>query len=68
MSEFAVETRSLSKHYGALHAVEELSLHVPRGAIYGFLGRNGAGKTRCKRSYARAVVRGAGSSERVQLQ
>ena len=45
MSELAIETHSLHKHYGALHAVDGLDLHVPRGSIYGFLGRNGAGKT-----------------------
>jgi ABC-2 type transport system ATP-binding protein len=45
MSDLAIETRSLHKYYGDLHAVDGLSLHVPRGSIYGFLGRNGAGKT-----------------------
>ena len=45
MSDLAIETHSLHKHYGALHAVDGLELRVPRGSIYGFLGRNGAGKT-----------------------
>ena len=45
MNELAIETQSLHKHFGELRAVDDLDLHVPRGSIYGFLGRNGAGKT-----------------------
>jgi ABC-type multidrug transport system ATPase subunit len=45
MSDLAVETQSLQKSYGSLAAVNGLEMHVPRGSIYGFLGRNGAGKT-----------------------
>lgn len=45
MTEWAVETQNLSKNYANLHAVDSLDLHVPRGSVYGFLGRNGAGKT-----------------------
>lgn len=45
MSELAIETQSLRKQYGTLAAVDGLDLRVPRGSIYGFLGRNGAGKT-----------------------
>ncbi len=35
----------LSKHYGETRAVQELSLSIERGSIFGFLGANGAGKT-----------------------
>ncbi len=42
---FAIEARGLSKHFGALVAVDKLDLHVPRGRIYGFLGPNGSGKS-----------------------
>ncbi len=41
----AIATRSLTKRYGDVHAVDSLDLDVRRGEIYGFLGRNGAGKT-----------------------
>ncbi|MBN1660631.1 MAG: ATP-binding cassette domain-containing protein [Anaerolineae bacterium] len=41
----AIETRVLTKQYGRHTAVCDLDLHVPRGAVCGFLGRNGAGKT-----------------------
>ena len=45
MSDLAIETHALHKHYGDVHAVDGLDMNVPRGAVYGFLGRNGAGKT-----------------------
>jgi len=45
MSELAIGVSGLTKMYGRLLAVKGLNLNVPRGSIYGFLGRNGAGKT-----------------------
>lgn len=45
MSEFAIETRGLSRRFGRQLAVDALDLHVPRRAVYGFLGPNGAGKS-----------------------
>ncbi len=41
----AIETTSLTKHYGNIVAVEDLSLKVPRGHVFGLLGPNGSGKT-----------------------
>ena len=41
----AIVTRDLTKRYGAVKAVDSLSLGVRQGEIYGFLGPNGAGKT-----------------------
>lgn len=35
----------LTKQYGEKKAVDDLSLHIKRGEIYGFIGHNGAGKT-----------------------
>lgn len=40
-----IRTENLSKHYGNVHAVSDMSLNVRKGEIYGFLGLNGAGKT-----------------------
>lgn len=40
-----IETNSLVKRYGAITAVDGLSLRVAKGSIYAFLGLNGAGKT-----------------------
>lgn len=44
-SDFAIQARGLSKHFGELKAVSKLDLVVPRGQIYGFLGPNGSGKS-----------------------
>ncbi len=44
-NELAVETRGLSKIYGGKAAVRDLNLRVGEGQIYGFIGRNGAGKS-----------------------
>src|SRR5438105_5739359 len=41
----AVEARHLVKGYGVVRAGQDVSLQVPRGEIFGFLGANGAGKT-----------------------
>ncbi|GFZ93045.1 ABC transporter ATP-binding protein [Dyella caseinilytica] len=43
--ELVVETHSLTKRYGTVEAVRDLSLTVERERITGFLGRNGAGKS-----------------------
>jgi ABC-type multidrug transport system ATPase subunit len=40
-----IEVRHLSKHFGALKAVQDLSFTVNQGDIFGFLGQNGAGKS-----------------------
>jgi len=42
---FDIEVQSLSKHFGDLKAVDEISFNVPKGEIFGFLGPNGAGKS-----------------------
>lgn len=42
---FAIETRNLSKHFGKHAAVDNLTLRVTEGSVFGFLGPNGAGKT-----------------------
>jgi len=41
----AVRTRGLTRRFGAQTAVDAVDLDVPRGAVYGFLGPNGSGKT-----------------------
>ncbi len=40
-----IQTEGLTKHYGNVHAVEGVNLHIKKAEIYGFLGLNGAGKT-----------------------
>ncbi len=43
--DYVVSTNGLTKIYGKHRAVDNVSLHIKRGEIYGFIGRNGAGKT-----------------------
>jgi ABC-2 type transport system ATP-binding protein len=42
---FVIEVQHLTKRYGSVTAVEDVSFRVERGEIFGFLGPNGAGKT-----------------------
>lgn len=41
----AIELDKLTRHYGPVRAVEQVSFHVEPGEIFGFMGHNGAGKT-----------------------
>ena len=40
-----LEMKNVTKAFGAFKALDDLSLHVPRGCVYGLVGPNGAGKT-----------------------
>lgn len=43
--EYVLLTSGLSKRYGKTCALDDVSMHIPKGAVYGLVGRNGAGKT-----------------------
>lgn len=43
--EYILKTEELCKSYRGYKALDGLSMHVPKGSIYGFVGKNGAGKT-----------------------
>ncbi len=45
MIEYTVKTSGLTKGYGAKKAANNVDMHIKKGDIYGFIGRNGAGKT-----------------------
>ena len=60
----ALETQSLTKKYGRRVVVEQLSLVVERGEIFGFLGQNGAGKSTTIRMVL-GLVRPTGGSVRL---
>lgn len=45
MQDLILETKNLKKYYGKQLAVNNISLQIPRGSIYGLLGPNGAGKS-----------------------
>jgi ABC-2 type transport system ATP-binding protein len=58
----AIFSRNLSKHYGEVRALTGLDLAVPRGSVFGFLGRNGAGKTTTMRLLAGLAFPSAGQA------
>ena len=43
--EYVLQTHALTKRYRDFTALNALTMHIPKGSIYGFVGRNGAGKT-----------------------
>src|SRR5438067_12940953 len=45
MAEAAIRTDALSRSFGNVRAVDALTIEVPRGVVFGFLGPNGSGKT-----------------------
>jgi ABC-2 type transport system ATP-binding protein len=52
MSEYVLRAREISKKYGNAYAIQNVSVEIKRGQIYGLIGLNGAGKT----TFMRAVV------------
>ena len=43
--DYVIETKALTKKYGERAVVNQVSVHVKKGDIYGLIGKNGAGKT-----------------------
>ena len=58
----AIEVRGLTKRFGDVLAVDDLSFEVERGTVTGFLGPNGAGKTTTLRALLGLVEPSAGSA------
>jgi ABC-2 type transport system ATP-binding protein len=58
-----IVTRRLTKYYGRRRVVDSLDLKVPRGCVYGFLGRNGAGKSTTIKMLLGLVHPDTGSAE-----
>lgn len=63
MTDAAVATRGLVKRFGEQAAVAGIDLQVPRGAVYGFLGPNGSGKTTTIRMLLGLVLPTSGEVE-----
>jgi ABC-2 type transport system ATP-binding protein len=57
----AISTQGLTKRFGSQVAVDDVDLRVPHGAVYGFLGPNGSGKTTTIRMLLGLVEPTAGS-------
>ena len=62
-SEAVIDVRGLTKRFGAKTVVDHVDLKVPRGAIYGFLGPNGSGKTTTIRLVCGLLRPDAGSGQ-----
>ncbi len=45
MTEHAIDAKGLTRRFGSFTAVDDITFHVERGEVFGFLGANGAGKT-----------------------
>jgi len=45
MSEVVIQAEGLTRYFGRNKVVDSLGLSIPRGTVYGFVGRNGSGKT-----------------------
>jgi ABC-2 type transport system ATP-binding protein len=63
VSDLAVRTDGLTKRFGSQTVVDGIDLAVPRGAVYGFLGPNGSGKTTTIRMLLGLVTPTAGGVE-----
>ncbi len=59
--QLAIETKGLTKRFGARAAIDGVDLQVPRGCAFGFLGPNGAGKTTMIRTLLGLTHASAGS-------
>jgi ABC-2 type transport system ATP-binding protein len=57
-----IEAKNLSKSFGHVHAVNDLSLHIPAGEIYGLVGSDGAGKTTMLRLLVGALTPDSGQA------
>jgi ABC-2 type transport system ATP-binding protein len=64
---YAIETVGLSKRFGRQLAVDNLSLQVPTGSVFAFLGRNGAGKTTAIRMMLNLLPRTLGEARLLGL-
>ncbi len=63
MSEVILKTTNLTKQYGKVKAVDQVSLAIERGEIFGFIGENGAGKTTFMRMVCGLIYPTGGSLE-----
>lgn len=61
--EYVLKTEGLTKQYGKNTVVSQVSMHVKKGDIYGFIGKNGAGKTTFMRMVAGLAAPTSGSVE-----
>jgi ABC-2 type transport system ATP-binding protein len=62
-TEYAIETSELTRRFGDFVAVDGVTLQIPKGHLYGFLGLNGAGKTTTIRMLTTLLPPSAGTAK-----
>jgi ABC-2 type transport system ATP-binding protein len=60
---YVIDAENLTKKFGNLTAVEDLTLHVDEGEVFGFLGPNGAGKTTTVRMLCCLISKTSGKAK-----
>jgi len=63
MNEIAIQTNNLTRDFGDLRAVDGITLSIPSGIVFGFLGPNGSGKTTTIRLLLGLLQPTAGSAQ-----
>jgi ABC-2 type transport system ATP-binding protein len=63
VTEYAVETDGLTRRFGTFVAVDGITVKIPKGQLYGFLGLNGAGKTTTIRILTTLLPPSAGAAK-----
>ncbi len=61
--EYVIETKDIVKKFGTKTVVNKVSMHIRKGDIYGFIGKNGAGKTTAKKMILGLLKSNSGSIE-----
>jgi ABC-2 type transport system ATP-binding protein len=61
--DYAIETDGLTRRFGSFVAVDNVTLKIPKGELYGFLGLNGAGKTTTIRMLTTLLPASAGTAK-----
>lgn len=63
MKEYVIKARNVTKSYGKRKVLDNLSMNIKKGDIYGFVGKNGAGKSTMIRVFAGLVIPNEGEIE-----
>lgn len=63
MKEYVIKARNITKTYGKRKVLDNLSMNIKKGDIYGFVGKNGAGKSTMIRVIAGLVIPNEGEIE-----